>query len=115
MTTGSTWEEVDAITVTNESGGMQSQLSTDWSYLPWDAAREVVAVIMRNAEEYGGKYPANNWQLISTRDHLNHALHHLISAQQLKNTGASKEDVFVHLTHAACRAMFAVTTHITEV
>lgn len=106
-------EDPDAERVTNEAGGVQSKLTTDWKYLPWQGAREIVQNMMDNAQEYGGRYPFDNWRKISARDHLNHLTEHSISATVMMAMG-EEDETLTHLVHAATRALMAIEAHLTE-
>lgn len=81
----------------NERGGRQSRLAYRCDLLPQSALLSVAAVLKRGAEKYG----ENNWHSISTREHLNHALTHILKFLQ----GDTAED---HLDNAACRMLMAL-------
>lgn len=54
--------------------------------------------------EYGvSRYPRNNWRLIPTNDHINHALIHLYA----DSIGDTQDD---HVDHALTRVMMALAT-----
>ena len=91
----------DAPTVVNASGGKQSRSLYRCDLLPAKATLAVASVL-----EYGvRKYTLNNWRLIPTRDHINHALVHLFAFL----AGDTSDD---HLGHAACRALMALELHL---
>lgn len=85
--------------VTNEKGGMQSRLDIDYRFLDPVAMSECARVMMENSDQYGGKYPFNNWQKVHARDHYNHLMHHLFSMME------TPDQEETHAKHAMCRAM----------
>lgn len=80
-----------------EKDGKQSKSLARLDLLPPKAIFRIGSVLKAGAERYGEW----NWLDISTSDHINHALIHLLA--HLAND--DKED---HLTHAACRIIFAL-------
>jgi hypothetical protein len=86
----------------NESGGKQSYTPARFDLLPPEAVTRVSMVLGQGAKKYGEE----NWRLISTGDHINHALQHLFAFLQ---TGELED-----LTHAACRTLFAVETYLDD-
>jgi hypothetical protein len=87
----------DAPTVTNAAGGKQSKTRYRCDLLPGRAVLAVAEVLSAGAEKYG----PDNWRLIPVRDHVNHALTHLLAFV----AGDRSDD---HLSHAACRVLFAL-------
>lgn len=90
-----------APTVTNEAGGKQSSLPYRCDLLPAKAVLEVSAVLCKGVE----KYEPNNWRLISTQEHVNHAMTHILAFL----AGDTQDK---HLQHAACRMLMAVEMEI---
>lgn len=87
----------EAPTVTNENGGKQSKILYRFDLADPIAMFEMCRVLHEGAEKYG----EDNWRNIPVRDHLNHLLIHVYAYL----AGDRQDD---HLTHALCRAMFAV-------
>jgi hypothetical protein len=87
----------DAPITTNEKGGGQSHIPVRFDLIDAKAMFEVAAVLHEGAEKYG----ADNWRLIDIEDHLNHLLTHVYAYL----AGDRSDD---HLSHAACRAIFAL-------
>jgi hypothetical protein len=85
-------------TVTNELGGKQSKIEHRLSLLPPEAVLRVGAILTTGAAKYG----ADNWRLIPQRDHIDHALRHIV----MYLSGDTSED---HLGNAACRTLFAIS------
>lgn len=89
--------------VTNKEGGNQSQLKHAYTLVPLNSLAEVAQVLHTGASKYG----IDNWKLIPTDDHLNHALHHIF----LHLAGNTTEN---HLAHATTRMMMAHEMNITQ-
>lgn len=87
----------DTPTETNEQGGKQSKVPYRCDLLPPLALLDVAAVLCKGLE----KYPVDNWRKIDVRDHVNHAMTHLLAY-----LAGDKQDR--HLAHAACRVLFAL-------
>jgi hypothetical protein len=87
--------------VKNEKGGGQSHIPVRFDLIDAKALFEVAAVLHEGAEKYG----ADNWRLIDTDDHLNHLLTHVYAYL----SGDRSDD---HLSHAVCRAIFALAVEI---
>lgn len=87
----------DAPAVENERGGRQSGSPYRCDLLPPRALLAVAAVLKSGADKYG----SDNWRKIPVRDHLNHALTHLLAWI----AGDRQDD---HMTHAGCRVLFAL-------
>lgn len=85
--------------VTNANGARQSRLDVRCDLLPPKATLRISAILRQGAERYGD----TNYLGISTADHLNHALTHVL--QYL--AGDVSED---HLGNAAARMLFALET-----
>lgn len=83
----------------NEKGGKQSYLGCRFDLLPSTAIKKIAKTLHEGAVKYGDE----NWKLIDTKSHLNHALGHIIAELE----GDLSED---HLAHAATRLLFAIHT-----
>ena len=84
----------------NAVGGTQTRLPVRCDLLPPESILRVSAVLAEGAKKYG----ANNWKLIDTNDHINHALTHLFRH-------LSGDRTEPHLSHAVCRCLFADWAH----
>ena len=84
---------------TNPRGGIQSRLAFRSDLLPPLAVMRVAHVLTDKAKIYG----KDNWRKIDRTDHLNHAAAHIFAFF----SGDQSDD---HLTHAACRILFALET-----
>lgn len=91
----------DAPTATNEAGGKQSHIPVRFDLIDAKAMFAMAAVLHEGAEKYG----ENNWRLISVEDHLNHMIMHAYAYL----AGDTTDD---HLSHALCRATFALAVGI---
>lgn len=91
----------DVETVENENGGRQSKLNARFDLIPPQPLFQVAVVLAEGAVKYG----EDNWKLIPTNDHISHALAHLF-AYLAGDTSDS------HLSHAACRVLFAAHTDL---
>ena len=89
-------ERMDSIDV-NEKGGKQSAVSERCDLLPPRALLAAARVLAQGAAKYGEE----NWRLLPVKDHVNHAIRHLL----LSRTDDTSEP---HLEHAACRILFAL-------
>jgi Domain of unknown function (DUF5664) len=89
----------DAPTTTNTAGGKQSKLAFRSDVLPPAAIVRTALVLTDGAARYG----KDNWRKIPQTDHLNHAMAHLFA-----HFGGDTSDD--HLSHAACRILFAMET-----
>lgn len=86
----------DAPIVINEHGASQSASPYRCDLLPPLAILKIAEVLKHGAE----KYAPNQWRKISSADHLNHVLVHLLAHM----AGDTSDD---HTGHALCRmAMF---------
>ena len=81
----------------NEAGGGQSDTQYRLDLVDPLAILEVAKVLKEGADKYG----ANNWKRISLDDHLNHLLVHVYA--YLAGDRSAE-----HLSHATCRALFAL-------
>lgn len=90
----------ETVVVDDTNGGKQSYTGTRYDLLPYSAIDSVAQVLYSGANKYG----AHNWRAIPVQDHLNHALRHAVRY----GTTGSTED----LSHAATRALFALTIHL---
>jgi Domain of unknown function (DUF5664) len=84
---------------TNELGGKQSHIGTCFRCLPFDALERVAKV----AEQGRVKYGLDNWKLISSHEHIEHAIRH--SFEGIDTRLGNTEDV---LAHAVVRLLFAM-------
>lgn len=91
----------------NENGGKSSKLNVDWTLLPsvYDL-REVIKVLTSNCIEHGGDYPRDNWKKLDLEVNLNHLIDHAMMG--LAFSKYDKESAYDELTHAVCRALFAL-------
>ena len=87
----------EAPTVTNDRGGRQSDSPYRTDLLQAHAVLHLAKIMKYGADKYG----ENNWHAISEREHLNHALTHLLALL----AGDAQDD---HLGHAAWRVMAAL-------
>lgn len=94
----------DAPTVVNEHGGKQSQVLYRFDLVDPIAMFEMTKVLKKGADKYGKD---ENWRKIPVKDHLNHLLIHVYAYL----AGDTQDD---HLSHALCRAMFAVAVDRAE-
>jgi hypothetical protein len=88
--------ENECDTVTNDQGARQSKVIHAMDQIPPDVLLKVAAVLHAGREKYG----ADNWRKIDQRDHLNHAMVHIVKFM----AGDRSES---HLVNAICRLMFA--------
>lgn len=88
--------------ITNEKGGKQSRLDARLDLLPSIAILEIGKVLHHGAERYGEW----NWKDIPVKDHLSHAITHLL------RFGVTRE--VSDLSHAATRALFALELYLEE-
>lgn len=93
----------DAPIVVNDKGGKQSDVAFRFDLLPRDALFEVARILKDGAEKYG----IDNWRLIESTDHLNHALIHIFAHLN----GDTQDE---HLQHAATRLLMALDMKIEE-
>lgn len=87
----------DAPTTVNAAGGKQSAVPYRADLIPARAILQVSSVLHTGALKYGD----DNWHVIPTRDHLNHALTHVFAHL----AGDAQDD---HLGHAATRLLMAL-------
>lgn len=87
-------------TITNELGGRQSHVERAYHLVPPEGLAQVARVLHHGYIKYG----KDNWRLIETDEHLNHALNHIY----LHLAGNVSED---HLAHATTRLMMALELH----
>lgn len=87
----------DAPTTTNEKGGSQSHIPVRFDLIDARAMFEMAKVLHHGAEKYG----EDNWRLIPTKEHLNHALMHIYA-------WLAGDETDEHLSHILCRATFAL-------
>jgi hypothetical protein len=89
----------------NERGGKQSKLDVRYDLLSPTAIKALAQVLAYGAE----KYDPWNWTKIDTKDHVNHAMNHII-----EYLAGNEDEHFPQLYHALCRMMFAVHMLIAE-
>ena len=89
----------DSPIVTNEKGGQQSALKYRLDLLDPKAMFRLGNVLHEGIQ----KYAKDNWRLIDTESHLNHAMGHILAYLDSNDEGI--ED---HLGHAMCRVMMAI-------
>lgn len=94
----------DQSIVINEKGGGQSNIPYRFDLIDAKALFEMAKILSEGANKYG----VNNWRLIPTEDHINHAISHLYAHL----AGDRQDD---HLGHAFCRAMFALAVSKEEI
>lgn len=87
----------DAKTVTNKKGAKQSETGINMDLVPAKAILRIGEVVHSGAKKYG----RDNWRDLSLADNINHAITHLYAF-----LAGDKSDA--HLSHAACRALFAL-------
>lgn len=90
----------DSPVISNEAGGRQSHVPYDLTLVDWPAILAMSEVLLA-ATKPPKNYPRGNWRKIPVADHVNHAMVHYAAYL----SGDTSDD---HLTHALCRAMFAV-------
>jgi hypothetical protein len=89
--------------ITNERGGKQSDVGVRFDLIPAESLIIVAQILAAGAIKYG----VNNWKLIPTEDHVNHAVNHLYKFL----AGDTTEN---HLGNAACRVLFALYMSMQE-
>lgn len=94
----------DAEIVVNEYGGKQSKVEYRFDLLDPLAMFEITKVLKEGCDKYGDD---ENWRRISVKDHLNHLLIHVYAY-----LAGDRQDK--HLSHAMCRAMFALACDLAE-
>lgn len=92
----------EAETVINELGGKQSKIPYRFDLFDAKAMFEVAKVLKEGFDKYGSD---ENWRAIPVNEHLNHLLAHVYAYQ----AGDISDE---HLSHAMCRAMFALAVDI---
>lgn len=92
----------DEPTEVNEFGGKQSRLDYRFDLIDPKALFAVAKVLKDGHDKYGSD---QNWRVIPIRDHLNHLLAHTYAYL----AGDRQDD---HLSHAVCRALFALAVEI---
>jgi hypothetical protein len=95
-------EQLEGDTYTNDKGGKQTKLKARMDLLPAEALLSVGLVLER-----GSKYGEENWHATTIAENLNHAQLHL----QRFRAGDRGE---AHLSHAACRVLFALWLEIRD-
>ncbi len=88
----------DAAIETNSNGGRQSASPYRLDLVPASALLSISKVLKHGEDKYG----PGNWERISVKEHVNHALVHLYA-----HPADDKSDK--HLQHAACRLLFAIS------
>lgn len=101
----------------NAQGGMNSAIPGRYDLLPPNAIEALAQVL----EEGAKKYAEDNWKLVPTKDHINHALRHIhkFLGERSKTgimTGVEAlridRDMKEHITHAMCRLVMAVSQYL---
>jgi len=91
----------------NKKGGKQSNLGMRLDLIDSKAMFRMGKVLQLGAE----RYSEQNWRKIGARDHINHALFHLLKyTESLDGEEEGLAESEDHLAHAMCRVMFAVAT-----
>ena len=93
--------------VEHGNGYKSAPLPVRFSFLPYDALYEVAKVLTENCDEYGGKYPKDNWRkcpdyTIMLDGMLSH-VHRLLEGEG---------DELEHLSHIACRALMMLSIYL---
>lgn len=91
----------DAPVAINDKGGKQSVSPCRCDLLPAKALLHEAAILKYGADKYGD----NNWRKIPLKDHINHALTHILAFQD----GDTQDD---HIGHATCRMLMALETYL---
>ena len=91
----------DALIEENESGGRQSNSGYRFDLIDPKALFATAKVLKEGFDKYG----EDNWRKIPTSDHLNHLLVHAYAY-----LAGDRQDE--HLSHAVCRAIFALGVDI---
>ena len=94
----------DVETVVNEHGGKQSKVEYRFDLADPLAMFEMCKVLKEGHDKYGSD---ENWRAIPVREHINHAIIHFYAY-----LAGDKQDE--HLSHAMCRALFALAVDIKE-
>jgi hypothetical protein len=87
----------DVPIIVNSEGGGQSFVPVRFDLIDAKAIFKVAEVLHEGAEKYG----EGNWRKIPIDDHLNHLIMHAYAYL----SGDRTDD---HLSHAVCRAIFAL-------
>jgi hypothetical protein len=91
----------DAPIVENDRGGKQSHVAYRYDLIPPEVLERMARIF-----DYGAKrYDTDNWKKISTEEHLNHVMVHLVAYR----AGDRSDD---HLGHMMWRAQAALYTAI---
>jgi len=93
--------EPNAPIITNAEGGKQSATIYRCDLFDASAMLGISAVLHKGAEKYG----EDNWRNLSVEENLNHLLMHVYAYL----SGDNSDD---HLSHAACRAIFALAKQL---
>jgi hypothetical protein len=98
--------------VTNESGGKQSRIAAKPSLMPFLAFLEVGKVLKVGAE----RYAPDNWRLIPSESHLDHALIHVANLQDLIHRQKCEDQTLLveEASHFACRVMMFLEQFLDE-
>lgn len=95
---------IDHPLVSHIADYMDGTISQDTLYAAMKKMYPGAILRIAKTLEYGvGRYSRNNWRLIPTNDHINHALIHLYA----DSIGDKQDD---HLDHALTRIMMALAT-----
>jgi len=99
--------------------GKQSAITTCFWRLDPDAMLALGAVLAFGEREYKYEHEPlgkENWRLLAHRDHVDHAMEHLVRYLKETKDGPqpNDEDAGTHLEHAFCRIMFALGSKTTN-
>lgn len=92
----------DSETVVNEKGGKQSKVQYRFDVLDPKAMFAMCKVLKEGYDKYGDD---SNWRKIPVNEHLNHLLIHVYAY-------LAGDETDEHLSHAFCRAMFALAVDL---
>lgn len=111
------FEEQNKETEVNAVGAKQSKIDAAYTLLPALAVAEVSKVLKSGGKKYG----LNNWRGIPAMEHTNHSMHHQFGAMHIVKgdgeqelTSQQRQEYILHLSHAACRALFALEAVLTD-
>lgn len=99
------WDGVgpDTPTRVSENGAKQSDIPYRFDLIDGNALAVIAKVLKTGAEKYG----ENVWRLMTIEEQLNHMIAHAYAYL----SGDRSDD---HLSHVACRALFALGTDRAE-
>jgi len=97
----------DAPVTTNEHGAKQSKLPYRLTLADPNALLQLGRVLGQGAVKYGVSARGYGWYKISTEDHLDHAISHILAWL----AGDEQDD---HLEHAQCRVHMALAVELLD-